>query len=135
MNYCSVDDVITFTNIKPKQFGLESEEELNSKIEQYIAQSTSLMNAYMRKTYSSSIPLALENICLRMTVNMINVAQSRKNSPYLKVNDWTIKTVPSIIFTDDLKADIEPFCKKSVRQNMGMDFFVVTGKPLGKRKW
>ena len=40
---------------------------------------------------------------------MVSLAIQRRDNPIIKVNDWTIQQVSSDIFTDDLKADLEPF--------------------------
>ena len=59
---------------------------------------------------------------------MVALAQARKDTPVIKVNDWTIKTVGSDIFTEDLKDDLAPFVheRKSYKSDK-IDFFAITG--------
>lgn len=62
---------------------------------------------------------------------MVTFAESRKNSPLLKVNDWTIKTVPTEILTDDLRQDLKPFTKEELRDDKSrIQFLAVTGEDL-----
>ena len=58
---------------------------------------------------------------------MCTLAIQRRDTPIIKVNDWNIQTVPSDIFTDDLKEDLRPFVKDAGNDYSKIGFFAITG--------
>ena len=66
--------------------------------------------------------------CLRLTANMVALAQARKDTPVIQVKEWNVQTVSSNIFSNDLKRDLTPFVheRKSYKGDE-IDFFVITG--------
>ena len=74
------------------------------------------------------IPPAVVNVCLRLTANMVALAQARKDTPVIQVKEWNVQTVSSNIFSNDLKRDLTPFVheRKSYKGDE-IDFFVITG--------
>ena len=75
---------------------------------------------------------ALQNICNRLVGNMHVLAVSRRDTPIIKVNDWTVKSVPSVVFTDDIKSDLAPFVKDSSNDYKKVGFFAITGDDCGE---
>ncbi len=74
------------------------------------------------------IPIAVVNVCLRLTANMVALAQARKDTPVVQVKDWTVQTISSNIFSNDLKRDLAPFVREAKSHKSDrMDFFVITG--------
>jgi hypothetical protein len=59
---------------------------------------------------------------------MVSLAIQSRDSPIIKVNDWTIATVPSDIFTDELKDDLKPFIKDSSNEPNSIGVLAITGK-------
>jgi hypothetical protein len=59
---------------------------------------------------------------------MIGLAVQKRDSPIIKVNDWTIQTVPSNIFPDELKDDLKPFIKDSSTEPNTIGVLAITGK-------
>lgn len=131
--WISVKSVIDFTGLKPKHFRLEKGDNngLDEIVSGWIEQSESLIRNYTNNFDShnySEIPEGVKNICLRLTANMVALAQARRDTPVIKVNDWSIKTVGSDIFTDDLKEDLAPWVRerKSYKSDK-VEFFAITG--------
>lgn len=130
--WVSAEDIIEFTGVKPKTFRLDKDdtEGLKTILEKWIGQSESLICNFCNYDFldGEDIPGAIQNVCLRLTANMVALAQARKDTPVIKVNDWTIKTVGSDIFTEDLKDDLAPFVheRKSYKSDK-IDFFAITG--------
>ena len=58
---------------------------------------------------------------------MVTLAVQRRDSPIIKVNDWTISTISSDIFSDDLKEDLKPFVKDAGSDYTKVGFFAITG--------
>ena len=117
MSFCTPDDVILITNSKPKQFNLEQDDTvgLNNIIQDWIDEAENLITSYCGKNFTEPVPLAVKNVCKRLTANMIAFSSLRKDSPIIKVNDFRSEFVGSEIFTDDLKSDLKPFkIKKKV---------------------
>ena len=122
--------VINFTGLKPKQFNLEKTDDtgLDEMLAEWILQCQSLIETYTHRTYTdSNVPPAVQNVLLRLVSNMVTLAIQRRDTPIIKVNDWNIQTVPSDIFTDDLKDDLSPFVKDSHNDYTKVGFFAITG--------
>lgn len=127
--YCEPSDVIIVTGITIKTFRLDTEEALTNLVREWIGQASALIDSYTKTTQDTdNLPLAIKNICIRVTANMVTFAESRKNSPLVKVNDWTIKTVPTEILTDDIREDLKPFTKESIREDKSkIDILTISG--------
>lgn len=130
--YCTVDDVIFFTGIEPEEFGLElgEMEKLRGYISKWIIQATDMIDSYCHKKQDiNNIPPTVENACLRIVTRMIALSRSHMNGTVLKADDWTVNQMPSDVFTDAIKKDLEPYTKKDVRQNKSMiNLFVIKGR-------
>ena len=61
---------------------------------------------------------------------MVNLAIQNRDSPIIKVNDWTISTVPNDIFTDELKMDLKPFIKDSTNEPNSIGVYAITGEDV-----
>ena len=127
--YCEPSDVIIVTGITIKTFRLDTEEALTNLVREWRGQASALIDSYTKTTQDTdNLPLAIKNICIRVTANMVTFAESRKNSPLVKVNDWTIKTVPTEILTDDIREDLKPFTKESIRDDKSkIDILTISG--------
>ena len=128
--WISVDDVINFHGLKPKHLNLDKDDDskLETIVSGWIEQSQDLINMYTNRKYTDeTVRPAVQNICLRLTSNMVRLAVQNRDSPIIKVNDWTIQTVPSDIFTDDLKEDLKPFIKDSSTEPDSIGILAITG--------
>ena len=126
--------VINFHGLKPKQFNLNKDDEsgLTAMLTEWIDQCQDLINTYTRRQYTSATaPKSVRNILLRLVSNMCTLAIQRRDTPIIKVNDWNIQTIPSDIFTDDLKEDLRPFVKDSSNDYAKIGFFAITGEEDG----
>ena len=128
--WISVDDVINFHGLKPKHLNLDKDDTttLQEIVSGWIEQSQDLINMYTNRNYTdTTVRPAVQNIALRLTSNMVKLAVQNRDSPIIKVNDWTITTVPSDIFTDDLKEDLRPFIKDSSTEPDSIGVLAITG--------
>ena len=128
--WISVDDVINFHGLKPKHLNLDKDDTttLEEIVSGWIEQSQDLINMYTNRNYTdTTVRPAVQNICLRLTSNMVKLAVQNRDSPIIKVNDWAITTVPSDIFTDDLKEDLKPFIKDSSTEPDSIGVLAITG--------
>ncbi len=130
--WITTDDVITFTGLKPKHLNLDQDdtEGLDDIISVWIEQSSDLINNYTNRDYDDdTVTAAVQNVCLRLTSNMVTLAIQKRDSPIIKVNDWSIQSIGSEIFTDDLKNDLTPFVKDTSSDYNMFGVYAITGAP------
>lgn len=131
--WISVDKVIAFHGLKPQHLNIKKDDtDADAKLEailtDWILQSQDLINVYTNRQYTSStVRPAIQNVCLRLTSNMVSLAIQKRDNPIIKVNDWTIQNVPSDIFTDELKVDLKPFIKDSTNEPDSIGVYAITG--------
>ena len=134
--WISVDQVISFHGLKPQHLNIkkddtDADEKLEAIITDWILQSQDLINVYTNRNYTSeTVRPAVQNVCLRLTSNMVSLAIQKRDSPIIKVNDWTIQNVPSDIFTDELKMDLKPFIKDSSNEPGSIGVYAITGEDV-----
>jgi hypothetical protein len=131
--WISVDNVIAFHGLKPQHLNLDKTDVdgLEEIVSDWILQSQDLINIYTNRHYTDeNVRPAVQNICLRLTSNMVKLAIQNRDTSIIKVNDWTIQTVPSDIFTDDLKNDLRPFVKDSSNEPGSIGVYAITGEDL-----
>ena len=133
--WITVDDVISFNGLKPShlELGRDDTEEMNKMVKKWIKQSMSLIKSYCNNPFKEKVPDAVQNVCLRLTSNMVNQAIARSDTPITKVDDWNISTVGSRIFTNDLKDDLSPWVIDKSNKSDKIEFFAITGEPNGAR--
>ena len=128
--WITTTNVINFQSLKPQQFGLQKTDTtgLTSLLSDWILQCQDLINTYTHRSYTSTtVPPAVQNVLLRLVSNMVSLSIQRRDSPIIKVNDWTVQTLSSEIFSDDLKDDLKPFIKDSSNDYSKVGFFAITG--------
>ena len=133
MMWISVDNVIAFHGLKPQHLNLDKTDVdgLEKIVSDWILQSEDLINIYTNRHYTDeTVRPAVQNICLRLTSNMVKLAIQNRDTSIIKVNDWTIQTVPSDIFTDDLKNDLRPFVKDSSNEPGSIGVYAITGEDV-----
>lgn len=134
--WISVDNVINFHGLKPQHLNIKKDDtdadnKLEAIITDWIVQAQDLINVYTNRQYTSETARpAVKNVCLRLTSNMVSLAIQKRDSPIIKVNDWTIQNVPSDIFTDKLKDDLKPFIKDSSTEPDSIGVYAITGEDV-----
>lgn len=129
--FCKVEDVITFTGLKPKHLALPPEtdaDEFEGIIVDWILQAEDMITSYTHNKFESDVPLTVTNVCIRLTSNIVALAQARRDTPIVKHDDWNKDNiVSSNVFTSDLKADLQPFVKDFSNSSDPIDIFTITG--------
>lgn len=132
--WISTDQVIHFHGLKPQHLNLDksNDETMRSILVDWIRQSQSLILTYchIKSIAVSDVSDAMKNVCLRLTSNMVSLAIQRRDNPIIKVNDWTIQNVSSDIFTDDLKADLDPFVNDASNDSNAIGVYAITGEDV-----
>lgn len=128
--WIDVDDLKQFTGVKPDdlKFKKEHENRLDEMLVKWISQAEDLIKSYTNNKFTDTVPPAVQNVCLRLTSNMIALAIERRDTPRTIVNDWSIRVSSSEIFTSDLKADLAPFVKEHSNTSDKVSFYAITGE-------
>lgn len=138
MVYCNIQDVISEAKIKPAHFGLETTNELNNRVQKWAEEAQSWVDEYTDTTFpdypSEDLPRVITLACEEIIHNIIISRRARQDGQYIKSNDWTLKTVPYNIFTDEIKSMLRPYMNMDKYEQSNVDFFVVAGTPLGRRR-
>lgn len=113
--YSSAAEVISYTGVRPADFGLETDEALTSVIEGWLAQAKDLINADRNRDYSqeATVPPGINNIALRLVANMVAQAQFRRETPIVRVDDFNVQMVEDRVFTDGIRRDLARYPFKS----------------------
>ena len=129
--WVSTDQVIHFSGLKPQHLNLEKTDDtgLRNILVDWIRQSQSLILTYchIKSILVSNVSPAMQNVCLRLTSNMVSLAIQKRDNPIIKVNDWTVQGLSSDIFTDDLKDDLRPFINDSTNNISSIGVYAITG--------
>ena len=128
--WITTTNVINFQSLKPQQFGLQKTDTsgLQALLSDWIVQCQDMINTYTHRAYTSqTVPPAVQNVLLRLVSNRVTLSIQRRDSPIIKVNDWTVQTLSSDIFSDDLKNDLAQFIKDSHNDYTKLGFFAITG--------
>ena len=130
--WISAEEVINFHGLKPQHLHFKGEDadlELEDTLIGWIRQCQSLIVNYTHNEFKhEEVPDAVRNVCLRLVSNMVTMAVQRRDTPIVKVNDWTIQTTSSDIFTDDLKEDLKPYINDYSTTSDKIDIFAITGE-------
>ena len=133
--WITTNSVIQQYGLKPKQFNLDKEDQsgLEAIVNEWILQAQSLIETHCHRTFKDNhVTPALQLICSTIVSNIYVFTVSRRDSPIIKVNDWSIQTVPANIFTDDIKEALSPFVKDSSNDYNKVGFFAITGDDDGE---
>lgn len=131
MTYCTSTELKEFTGSTPEIFRLEKDdnEGLETLLQKWINQSKGLIDSYCHQNFDTETPEAINNICLRLASNMVALAIARRDTPLVKVNDWSVQISSSNVFTNDLKADLKEgnFVKDKSAKSDTVEFLAITG--------
>jgi len=137
--YCTVEDVKEISRVTHKKLGLDKStefEQLDLILNKWILEASALINDYTNNPLS---PLEIEqegtkyylykNVSSRIVANMCALASAYKSHSVVKVNDWTIRTVPSEIFPTVMKKELDNY--KSETTGASRNFGILTVKGSG----
>ena len=111
IKYCTINDVKNISRVTHKKLGLDKEKDkdkLDEILDDWILEATALINDYTQNPLTTEEHEAqgtkyyvYKNLSSRIVANMCALSAAYKSHSVVKVNDWTIKTVPSSIFPTD----------------------------------
>lgn len=136
--YCTIKDVKDLSRVTPNKIGLEKQEadELDNILGEWILQASALINDYTGNplteadfTNQSTKYYVYRNIATRIVANMCALSATYKSHSVVKVNDWSISTVPSEVFPVAMKNELDNY--KAETSNNSTSFGVLTVKGRG----
>lgn len=138
--YSTPNRIIRETGINTKDLGFKDIPEgdtattqLTQYIEELLTETKSLIdndrNCDLITEYEGieNIPPCITSIATRICVNMINRAKLNRQSPIIKINDYSVKLVDSEIFTKPLKDELEICFKRTLTRSSGFSIFRIPG--------
>lgn len=136
MTWIGIEEVKHFTGIRPQHLKLDKDdvETLDDIISDWITQAQSLIISYTHNKFKEgTVPPAVQNVCLRLTSNMVALSMARRDTPITQPNEWTIQILSSEIFTQDLKDDLEEFKVVKVTGKANhISVYTISGDTLGE---
>ncbi len=115
-SYSSVDEVIAYTGVGPKDLGLEDDdtEGLKAIIEKALVEIKDIIDTYCRRGFSTEqkVPGGIHKIAKEMTSDGISLAMMRRDTPIIRVDDFSIKQVQSEILTAAVREILDIYRKK-----------------------
>ncbi|WP_323736273.1 hypothetical protein PXD04_10380 [Methanosphaera sp. ISO3-F5] len=138
--YCTVEDVKDISRVTHKKIGLDKAtqpEKLDEILSKWILEATALINDYTNNPLTSEEYTAQEtkyyvyrNVASRIVANMCALAAAYKSHSVVKINDWTIGTIPSEIFPLKIKQELDNYKSESTGNSLGFGILTVKGRGI-----
>jgi len=103
--YSSPDAVIARTGVEPGDLGLPSEESLGAYLGGLLREITETMDRKMRTSYlgaAGGVPAGVDGIAADAAANAVRNALVTRQSPTVRIDDFTIRTVAAPLLTADV---------------------------------
>lgn len=117
MMYCSIEDVTNLTGVKSKQWFKNSdnpEEELQKLLEDWITLASDAIDKYCNRQFPSlsettTPPGTVRLACSLMVSNLMAFAQTRRDTPIIKHNDWNVDFLKVEFMDDNIREMLEEY--------------------------
>jgi len=138
ISYCTIEDVKDISRVTNRKIGLDKEKDngkLDTILEKWILEASALINDYTGNPLTTTEAeeqgtkyYLYRNVSSRIVANMCALAAAYKSHSVVKVNDWTIRTVPSEIFPVSMKEELGNYKTESSVSRLGFGILAVTGR-------
>lgn len=126
--YSTVEEIIKPSNISPKTYGFESDEELEDFITNLILQASNIIDDYTNTTFTDPIPPTITLVCNGIVKNILDNYNASKNGAIVTSHDYSPSTYYDRYLTRELKDLLRPYTIEYERYLEGeVDIVVVTG--------
>ena len=141
IKYCSIDDVKNLSRVTTNKLGLEKTEteKLDTILTDWIEEASALIDDYTENPLTADEVnnkttkyYVYKNVATRIVANMCALSAAYKSFSVVKVNDWTIRTVPSEIFPDMMKAELSGYKTETTGTSTKFGILTVTGEGVIK---
>lgn len=113
MFYSTAQEVIEYTGVSPFDVGVDDSEELTSLIESWLLEIKDIIDADRRRDFlqeadgdPASVRKLVHNVAKRMAANMVALAILRRETPIIKMDDFTVQLVQDQVMTKDIRRDL-----------------------------
>lgn len=138
--YCTIEDVKDISRVTHAKLGLDKEKEnekLDQILEKWILEASALINDYTKnplteeelKTEGTKYYL-YRNISSRIVANMCALSAAYKSHSVVKINDWTIRTIPSEIFPNTMKEELNNYKNETTGTSLSFGILTVKGRGI-----
>lgn len=112
--YSTAKKVKSFTGVQPGDIGAADDAELTTWIEDRLIEIKDLIDQDRGRDYHAegTVPPGIEHIALRMAGNLIGFAVMRRETPIVRIDDFTIRTVEDQVFTRAIAEDLSRYPRK-----------------------
>jgi hypothetical protein len=138
--YSTVQEVIEDSGIQPVDIGfsdtdnLTADEQLEVKIIKWLVIAKSYIDSECDQNFNveladgtiTEIPVCIDDIARRITINMANSAKLNRKSPIIKVNDYSVKPVTNNPFTPEIRTDLAICSPKIIDSSIDSPFGMFT---------
>lgn len=132
--YCSVEDVTEIASVN-KNYFFRNDEDQDAKFEELITKwielASDTINTYCNRKFEADIPGTIRLATALMVSNLIAFAQTRKETPIIKKDDWTVDFIGVKFFTDDIKEMLAPYDVSHVNPQR-IQVYTISGDDCGE---
>ena len=138
--YCTIDDVKDISRVTHKKLGLDKateENKLDEILSKWILEASALINDYTSNPLTQEEYEAMgtkyyvyRNVASRIVANMCALAAAYKSHSVVKINDWTLRTVPSEIFPTEMKKELSNYQSETSGSSLGFGILTVKGRGI-----
>lgn len=126
-HYSSAEEVIRYTGIRPSDLDFEddideeteeviksADEKLEELVKGWLIQIKDLIDQDRNRDYheEGEVPKGINHIALRMASNMVAQAVMRRETPIVRVDDFSIQMVEDQVFTNAIRRDLARYPMK-----------------------
>lgn len=135
-SYCTTTDVKNLSRVTPNKIGLDKTEadQLETILQEWILQASALINDYTNNPLTTEDTntqttkyYVYKNIATRIVANMCALSAAYKSHSVVKVNDWTITTVPSEVFPVAMRNELDNYKAETSNNSTGFGILTVKG--------
>lgn len=113
----TADECKKYAQVTYDQLGFSTDTEFTTWINDVlIAEAEDVVESYCRRDFSEdygTIPETVKAVIRRIVSNALQIAILNRAGPLVRVGDWRVEWADRNIFTDDLKALLEPYVKQT----------------------
>lgn len=121
--YSTPEDVISYTGIKPEDLGMDTESELKIFIVKRLIEIKDIIDHDRKRDYhaeaeesGTQVPPGIVHIALRIAKNFISHAVLSRETPIIRIDDFTIRSVEDKVMTRAITEDLKRFpLKKRIK--------------------
>jgi hypothetical protein len=106
----TITAVITDSGAKPTLLGLDTDDELETKITTYLEEAKRIIDSDRSRegiTVPNPPPDCVVDIGLRIAVNITKQAILNHTQPFERVSEYVVRIQDNAVFTDELKARLD----------------------------